>query len=179
MSLVYSNTRNVIKIIIAVSGAMSGFLIWLIYFKPPPPQFAQSLTFLPALNALLNGLSAICLCFGLASILKRKVHIHMRFMIAALICSSLFLISYITHHYLHGDTPFAGMGVIRPIYFTILITHVTLSVVVLPMIFTTFFFALTKQFNFHKKIARITFPIWLYVSITGVVVFLLLKTYTS
>ena len=103
----------------------------------------------------------------------------MRFMIAAVTFSSLFLVSYITHHYLHGDTPFPGMGLIRPVYFTILITHVTLSVVVLPMIFTTFFFALTKQFMFHKKIARITFPIWLYVSITGVVVFLLLKGYTS
>ena len=179
MSLVYSNTRNVIKSIIAVSMAISGCLIWLIYFKSPPRQFAQSLTFLPALNALLNGLSAVCVCCGLASILKRKVHIHMRFMIAALICSSLFLVSYITHHYLHGDTPFLGMGLIRPVYFTILITHVTLSVVVLPMIFITFFLALTRQFRLHKRVARITFPIWLYVSITGVVVFLLLRSYAS
>ena len=179
MSLVYSNTRNVIAYIIFTSIVISEFLIWLIYFKQPSDHFSRVVTFLPALNAFLNGMSAICLCFGLAFILKNKRHIHMRFMSCAFVFSGLFLISYIIYHYFHGDTPFPGIGAIRPIYFFILISHVSLSIVALPMILITFFFSLKGQFVVHKKVARITFPIWMYVSVTGVVVFLLLNFYTA
>lgn len=179
MSFVYSNTRNIIASIIFASIGITGFLIWLIYFHRPPDHFSRVITFLPALNAFLNGMSALCLCFGLAFILKNKRQVHMRWMICAFVFSGLFLISYITYHHFHGDTPFSGMGIIRPIYFFILISHVSLSIVVLPMILITFFFSLTGQFVVHKKVARITFPIWMYVSVTGVIVFLLLHVYTA
>ncbi len=179
MSLVYSNTRNVIAYIIFASIVITGFLIWLIYFHNPPDHFSRVVTFLPALNAFLNGMSAIFLCFGLAFILRNKRHIHMRFMICAFVSSGLFLISYIIYHHFHGDTRFLGVGAIRPIYFFILISHILLAIVALPMILITFFFALTGQFVVHKKVARITFPIWMYVSVTGVVVFLLLHVYPA
>ena len=103
----------------------------------------------------------------------------MRFMICAFVSSGLFLISYIIYHHFHGDTQFLGVGAIRPIYFIILISHISLAIVALPMILITFFFALTGQFIVHKKVARITFPIWMYVSVTGVVVFLLLHVYPA
>ncbi len=104
--------------------------------------------------------------------------IHKRFMIAALVSSALFLITYVIYHNAHGDTPFQGAGFIRPIYFFILISHILLTTVALPLILVTFFFALTSKFDAHRKIARITLPAWLYVSVTGVMIFFLLKTFS-
>ena len=103
----------------------------------------------------------------------------MRFMLSATIFSALFLASYITYHYFHGDTKFPAHGLIRPIYFFILITHITLSMTALPLIFATLWYALGSQFRFHRRIARWTFPVWLYVSVTGVIVYAVLKIYTS
>lgn len=174
-NLVQINTRAAIGGIIALSAAATGFLFWLIYFKPTSQQFSDDLAFLPALNAVLNGLSAVSMCVGLFYIWQGKWQTHRRWMSTALAFSSLFLVSYILHHALHGDTPFQGTGIIRPIYFLILITHVLLSIVALPLILVTFFLSLTGRFRLHKKIARFTFPVWLYVSVTGVVIFLLLS----
>ena len=98
-------------------------------------------------------------------------------MIFAFISSSLFLMGYITNHALHGDTIFPGHGGVRTLYLTILASHVLLSIVALPMVLTTFFFSLSGRFVMHRRLARITFPIWLYVSVTGVAVFLFLKAY--
>ena len=96
-------------------------------------------------------------------------------MLSALTFSTAFLISYIIHHNVHGDTKFTGIGWIRPVYFATLISHILISVATLPMVLTTFFFALTKQFARHKRLARFTFPLWLYVSVTGVAIYFLLK----
>ena len=98
-------------------------------------------------------------------------------MLLAFAFSSLFLISYIVNDALHGDTIFPGYGAVRTLYLSILASHIILSVVALPMVLTTFFFSLTGRFTMHRRIARFTFPIWLYVSITGVVVFVFLKAY--
>jgi len=100
-------------------------------------------------------------------------------MILATFSSALFLISYLLYHYYHGDTKFPGQGIIRPVYFFILITHIITSILVVPLIFTTLFFAASKRFEKHRRIARWTYPIWLYVSITGILVYLLLKKYTG
>ncbi len=178
MNLTQTNTRTAIASIIFISIAASGFLFWLIYFKPSAEGFSQSLTFLPALNASLNSLSAISMCVGFYFIRRRKWQTHRNFMLAALLFSSLFLVSYILHHYLHGDTQFQGAGAIRYVYFAVLISHVVLSIVALPMILITVFLSLSGRFQLHKKIARVTFPVWLYVSITGVLVFILLKVYS-
>jgi putative membrane protein len=160
--------------IIALSLAATAFLFWLIYVHTAPQAFATRLLFLPALDALLNGLAAICLIVGFFFILRRNIKAHRRSMIAAFVFSSIFLVSYVVNHALHGDTLYQGHGPLRTIYFSILISHIVLCTIALPMVLITFFFSLTGRFPQHKKIARFTLPIWLYVSVTGVVVFAML-----
>jgi putative membrane protein len=170
--------RKPLPVILVLSAAIASFLIWLIYFKGrvAAPEWVSDL---PAANAFFNSLSAICLVLGYINIRRRNRIVHMRFMLSATVFSALFLVSYITYHYFHGDTKFPGQGIIRPIYFFILITHITLSMVALPLILGTLWWALRSEFRFHKKIARWTFPVWLYVSVTGVIVFFILRAYTA
>ena len=104
---------------------------------------------------------------------------HRTSMLVAFGFSTLFLVSYIANHAIHGDTVFPGQGPVRTFYLAVLASHVILSIVALPMVLTTFFFSLTGRFAQHRRIARVTFPIWLYVSVTGVVVFVFLRTYTQ
>ena len=160
-----------------LSGVACGFLIWLIYFQEVVSDYRVWIGSLPAINALLNASCAFCLVGGWLNIRKGKVDIHRRFMLAAVLFSGLFLVSYITYHYFHGDTPFLSQGLVRPIYFTILVSHICFSIIALPMVFTTLYHALDQSFESHQKIARYTFPIWLYVSTTGVLVFALLKVF--
>ncbi len=155
-----------------MSALAVAFLFWLLYGTSGGAR-TQALSWLPGLNALFNSLSAVCLALGVVQIRGGRREAHRRFMLAALTCSALFLVSYIVHHALHGDTRFLGQGAIRPVYFVILISHVLLSVVALPLVLTTAFLALTARFSVHRSWARITFPIWLYVSVTGVLVFAL------
>lgn len=175
----YVSVRAAIGGIIGLSVAASLFLMWLIYVKPTTQEYAQTFTFLPTLNALLNSLSAISVCFGLFYIRKGNQQIHRRLMFTALIFSSLFLVSYVLNYTLRGDTHFLGTGLVRPIYFLILITHVLLSIIALPMVLVTVFFSLTERFVLHRRVARFTAPIWLYVSVTGVIVFLLQLIYPT
>ena len=167
----------VLATIVVVSGLAVSFLLWLLYVHHAPANFAGRWMFLPALNALLNGLCAITLCVGFYFIKHHQVQAHRRSMLLAFTFSSAFLVSYILNHALHGDTIFPGHGHVRTLYLGILASHVILSIVALPMVLTTFFFSLTGRFPMHRRIARITFPIWLYVSVTGVVVFAFLKAY--
>jgi putative membrane protein len=168
---------SVVAAIIGVSAAASAFLAWLVYFHTPTDAGQTQLTFLPALNAVLNSLCTIALLFGITYIKRREIIRHRNSMFAAFFFSSLFLVSYITNHALHGDAHFHGYGPIRPAYFALLISHIGLSVIALPMILITFFLSLTGRFPLHKKVARWTYPIWLYVSVTGVVVYAMLAAY--
>ena len=172
-----STPRSVVGVIVAVSGLAVSFLLWLLYVHHASSDFAGRWMFLPALNALLNGLCAIALCIGLYFIKNHNREAHRTSMLLAFAFSSAFLISYIVNHALHGDTIFPGHGLVRTLYLSILGSHVILSIVALPMVLTTFFFSLTGRFPMHRRIARFTFPIWLYVSISGVVVFAFLKAY--
>jgi putative membrane protein len=169
--------RSVLASILALSTVAVLFLLWLLYLHQAPAQFAGRYVFLPELNALLNGLSALALLLGLYFIKQRNVKAHRASMLSAFAFSSLFLISYIVNHALHGDTRFPGHGALRSVYLALLASHVILSIVALPLVLTTFFLALTNRFAIHKRVARITFPIWLYVSVTGVAVFALLQAY--
>jgi putative membrane protein len=171
------NPRPVIGAIVVVSGLAVSFLLWLLYVHHASTDFAGRWMFLPALNALLNGLCAIALCVGLYFIKHRNREAHRASMLVALTLSSIFLVSYIVNHAMHGDTIFPGHSAVRTLYLSILASHVILSIVALPMVITTFFFSLTGRFTMHRRIARWTFPIWLYVSITGVLVFIFLKAY--
>ena len=134
----------------------------------------------PHLNASLNGLSGLFLLTGFVFILKRRVHTHRFCMLAASSISALFLISYVTHHALRtyyfglGPTKFTGEGLIRPVYFTILTSHTILAALVAPFVIMTLRRALKGRFDAHRNLARLVFPVWLYVSATGVVVYLIL-----
>ena len=168
---------SVVAAIIAISAAASLFLCWLVYYHAPTDVAGTHLLFLPAVNAVLNGLSAAALIVGFQHIRARRVIPHRNAMFTAFVFSSVFLVTYITNHALHGDMRFHGQGAIRPFYFALLISHISLSVVALPMILITFFLSLTGRFPAHRRLARFTFPIWLYVSVTGVIVYAMLAAY--
>jgi uncharacterized membrane protein YozB (DUF420 family) len=129
---------------------------------------------LPALNATLNALAACLLVAGYVLIRSRRVLAHRICMLCAFAVSSAFLISYCVYHYHVGDVRFQGQGWIRPLYFTILITHVSLAAAIIPLVLITLRRAFSERFPAHRKIARVTLPLWLYVSVTGVIVYLML-----
>ena len=129
---------------------------------------------LPALNATLNGISSVLLVAGLAFIRAKQIERHRFCMLAAFACSCLFLTSYLIYHAQVGSVPFTGQGWIRPVYFTILITHIVLAALVPPLALITLFRAWRERFDRHRQIARWTFPVWMYVSVTGVVIYWML-----
>jgi uncharacterized membrane protein YozB (DUF420 family) len=129
---------------------------------------------LPHLNALLNTTSAVCLVSGYLAIRAGKKELHARLMLSALAAAILFLVSYVTYHYAHGMTRFARHDWTRPVYFAILWSHTVLAVVNVPLVIVTVRRAVRKQFDAHRRIARWTLRVWLYVSVTGVVVYLML-----
>jgi len=131
------------------------------------------------INAVINSMVSILLISAYIAVRRKQYIAHRNLMYAAIISSVLFLVSYIAHHLLAGDTKFGGQGAIRYVYFFILITHIFLAAIILPFILFTAYRALTGEFVKHKKLARYTFPLWLYVSITGVVVYLLISPYYS
>jgi len=134
----------------------------------------MTLSDLPMVNASLNTLSAVLLCFGFYFIRRKQVGAHKVCMVSAFVVSTIFLISYVVYHFHHGRTVFTGEGWIRPVYFTILGTHTVLAILMVPLILATLFFAFRGRFEVHKRLARWTWPIWLYVSVTGVVVYVIL-----
>jgi len=129
---------------------------------------------LPLLNSIFNGLAAFCLLAGYSFIRRRQIKQHRAMMISAFGFSTLFLVSYVILHAVAGSTAFTGQGWIRPVYFTILISHIILSAIVLPLALTTLYYGWFASFAQHRRIARWTFPIWLYTSLSGVIVYLLL-----
>jgi uncharacterized membrane protein YozB (DUF420 family) len=129
---------------------------------------------LPTLNAVLNGTSAVLLAFGYLFIRRKKVNLHKACMVSAFVISTLFLVSYLIYHYHAGSKPFPGEGWTRPLYFSILISHVILATVTLPLSIVTLARGLRGRFEKHRSIARWALPIWLYVSVTGVAVYLML-----
>jgi uncharacterized membrane protein YozB (DUF420 family) len=129
---------------------------------------------LPTVNAVLNGTSAVFLFAGFVAIRRGSVTVHKACMLSAFGASTLFLVSYVMYHYHVGSTPFTGQGWIRPTYFAILITHVVLAALILPLALVTLYRALRGQFGRHRRIARWTLPIWLYVSVTGIIVYAIL-----
>ncbi|MBQ0735172.1 DUF420 domain-containing protein [Aquimarina celericrescens] len=137
----------------------------------------EPLTFLPPIYASVNGLTALILLVALWAIKNKKIKLHEGLMKTAILCSVLFLIMYVAYHMTSDSTKFGGEGAIRYLYYFILITHIVLSVVVIPFVLVTYVRALSQRFDKHKKIARITFPIWLYVAITGVIVYIMISPY--
>lgn len=137
----------------------------------------ERLGFLPPIYATINGMTAIILILAVLQIKKGNRKIHERLMKTAIAFSVLFLVLYITYHMTSDSTKFGGEGVLKYVYYFILLTHIILSIVVIPFVLITFVRGMTGQFEKHKRIARITFPLWLYVAISGVVVYLMISPY--
>lgn len=161
--------------IVVLSAAAVAFLFWLIYFKEGITRSADRESILPALNAGLNSASALAIVVGYVAIRRRNIKVHATAMVGALLFSAAFLLCYVAYYWLHGNTQFQSQGAVRVAYFSILISHIVVSIVALPMVLTTFYFAVTRQFHRHPRLGRWTYPLWLYVSVTGVVVFFLVK----
>lgn len=176
-----STDKKNITVLIFISLIALGFLVWLIYFGPENKNFLSESTikFLPTLNAALNSLSTLFLLVGYYFIKKknRNEKAHRNMMLSAFTTSSFFLVSYLIYHYAHGDTKFINTGFIKYSYFFVLISHIVLSGLALPLIFITLYFIAVGNRIKHLKFAKITFPIWLYVSVTGVLVYWYLKNY--
>lgn len=134
-------------------------------------------SFLPPIYATMNGMTAVLLVAAVVSIKNRNVDLHRRLMTAAIVLSALFLVLYVVYHSTSQSTPFGGEGWIRPVYYTLLLSHVLLSVVIIPLVLVTYVRALAERFDKHKRIAKITFPVWLYVALSGVLVYLMISPY--
>ncbi len=137
----------------------------------------EPLSFLPPIYATINGITAVVLIAGVLAIKNGKRKLHKQLMTTAIALSVAFLVMYVAYHMTSESTKFGGEGMIRNVYFFILISHILLSIAVIPLVLITYVRALAERFDKHKKIAKITFPIWLYVAITGVVVYLMIAPY--
>ena len=137
----------------------------------------KSLSFLPPIYAAVNGYTAIILLVALWAIKNRKINLHEQMMKTAIGLSLAFLIMYVAYHITSDPTPFGGEGVIKTVYYIILISHIVLSIAIIPLVLISFVRGISQQFTQHRKIARITFPIWLYVTITGVIVYYMISPY--
>ena len=168
-------SRSVLTVILLITFSVFAFLLWILYVKEPLPEFENRFLFLPSLNALLNALSGTCVILGVRAIRRRRPRVHMRFILSGCFFTVAFLISYIFHHLLHGNTPFLGGWWLKSVYFGVLGSHLLMAAVTLPLILTTLYLAFTGRFSVHRKLARYTFPAWVYVSVTGVLIYLLLK----
>lgn len=157
-----------------VSVAALSLIGWLLLVRRGGAE-GVDLRFLPAVNAGLNATAATLLAAGWVAIRRKRARLHRALMVGAFAASSLFLVSYLTYHYVHGDTRYAGHGAIKVAYLLLLASHVLLSMPVVPMALVAFYFAWRRQFDRHRRVTRWLAPVWLYVSVTGVLVFVMLR----
>lgn len=169
-----SGVAPAIAAILIISAAATGFLFWLIYIHPAAAASDQY-AFLPAMNAVFNGLAATALLIGYSLIRAHRIRAHRAAMITAFVFSTLFLVGYIAHHALHGDVRYPLHAAFRTPYLWLLASHIILATLTLPLVLVTFFFSLSGRIPQHRKIARWTFPLWLYVSVTGVITYVMLS----
>ena len=154
-----------------VAVAVIGYILG----RDHAPGGTLDLSFVPALNATCNALASLCLISGWVAIRRKAVQFHRLCMVTALAMSGVFLVGYLAYHYVHGDTKYPGTGTGRMFYLAVLASHVILSITVVPGALTAFYFAFTKQFARHRRLNRVFLPIWLYVSVTGVLIFFMLR----
>jgi putative membrane protein len=157
-----------------ISTAAIGFIAFIL-FRDAGPSRGLDLSFMPAVNAACNAAAALCLVLGYVAIRRRAIHVHRLCMVSAFALSTVFLVGYLSYHFVHGDTRYTGAGPMRTVYFFVLITHILLSITVVPLALTSFYFAFTRSWDRHRRLNRVFLPIWLYVSVTGVVIYLMLR----
>ena len=169
-----SREKKFNKIITVVSIIVPVVVALLFGFKIPD---AEPLSFLPPIYASINGLTAIFLIAAVVAIKNGKQKLHQNLMTICIVFSLAFLVMYIAYHMTSESTSFGGEGVVKYIYLFILITHIILSIIIIPLVMKTYAKAYLKQYDAHRKLAKITFPIWLYVAVTGVVVYVMISPY--
>ena len=193
MALLTVENEKTVKLTAYITTAAICVVVMMLNQKviPHPDTFPNFIYKLPGLNAFLNGSCSILLLFSLWAIKKRNIELHKKLNLTAFGLSALFLISYVTAHYFIPDTKYgdvdhdgvmsaaesAAVSGIKPVYVIILLTHIFLAVAVLPMVFISFYYGLTDQREKHKRLTRFSYPIWLYVTVTGVVVYLMISPY--
>lgn len=163
--------------VIAIISVFVPLVISVLYLLPKFDIDPSYTSFLPTLNAIINGTTTIVLVLAWIAIRKRKRAKHQQLMLTALSLSVIFLLSYLTYHSTSEETKFGGEGVIRYIYYFILLTHIVLAGIIVPMVLLTLNRALMERYDKHRKLARITLPLWLYVTVSGVLVYLLISPY--
>lgn len=169
------SNRLIVALNIALSVGIYTGLMWLIYLFDLESISEDELTWLPHFNAFCNATSATALTIGILFIKKGNRRAHAIAMIGATIASATFLVGYLVHHTVHGDTETTLQGTLRTTYFSLLISHIIFSAIALPLILNTLSFAALRRFDAHRAVARWTYPIWLYVSVTGVLVWYFLR----
>lgn len=172
-----SSDRSFFLFNAAISIAALSLLSWLLLFHGGLQGSSVNLRFLPGVNACFNATAACLLVAGWVAIKKGRQDLHRYLMVCAFVVSACFLVGYLAYHAVHGDTKFGGAGVVRTVYLLLLATHVLLSLLVVPLSLSAFWFAWKKEFTRHTRVTRWLHPIWLYVSVTGVIVFLMLRPY--
>ncbi|MGI8313781.1 DUF420 domain-containing protein [Halobacillus mangrovi] len=168
---------NYVPWVVGLSIAINAIVVALLFIPKFEPQTGFDVTILPLLNAVLNSFTFVFLLAALYMILKKNVKWHKRFIFAAFTTTALFLVSYLTYHSMASSTSYGGEGILQTIYYFILITHIVLAAVIVPLALLTLARGLTMKVEKHRKIARWTMPLWLYVSLTGVLVYLMISPY--
>lgn len=167
-------------LIIGISLALP-VIVTVLHYLPKPSGFSEGtralLGLLPLLNATVNGTTALVLVVSFLAIRKKNVQLHRKLMMLALVLSGVFLASYVTYHYTMPSTAYGGEGTLKGVYYFILLTHIALSAVIVPLVLISLSRALTERYDRHRKIARWTLPLWLYVAVTGVLVYVMISPY--
>jgi len=162
---------------ILIVSVLIPLVVAFLYIIPKKDLVNLNLNFLPLVNAIINGTTSVLIILAVLAIKKGNKNLHKKIMLTALFLSICFLVSYILYHSTNESTKYGGEGVIKYVYYFILLTHILLSAIIVPLVLITLSRALTEKFDKHKKIARITFPLWLYVTISGVLVYVLISPY--
>ncbi len=170
-------TKNPYRALTIGSSVLIPIAVAILYFMPKGDSVSEEIMFLPKLNAILNGTTSVLLVAAFFAIKNKNIELHRKLMFSAIILSVLFLLSYVTYHALAESTHFGGEGTIKYVYFFILLSHILLAIIIVPLVLVSFTRALSEKFDKHKKIARITLPLWLYVTVTGVIVYLMISPY--
>ncbi|MFC5712292.1 DUF420 domain-containing protein [Thalassorhabdus alkalitolerans] len=169
--------RNYTPLIVFLTVAINGLVAVLFFMEGYSGDVGFDITILPMMNAIFNSFTTVFLFTALYFILKKNITMHKRFIYAAFGSTSLFLVTYVTYHFLAESTAFGGSGLYAGFYYFILISHIILAIIIVPMALLSFFRGISNKVDKHRKIARWTMPLWLYVSITGVLVYLMISPY--
>ncbi|WP_240375070.1 DUF420 domain-containing protein [Bacillus piscicola] len=173
----HANDKQSVWIAVIVTIVVNGLITYLIFAEGFSGDVHFDLTILPMMNAIFNSFTTVFLLMALFFILRKNITMHRRFIYGAFTSTFLFLITYLTYHYLAESTSYGGSGILAGIYYFILITHIVLAAVIVPLAILTFLRGFKNQVRKHRKIARWTMPLWLYVSITGVLVYVMISPY--